>query len=315
MKKLISYLILLFCCGCSDVQREDGTTLFEGDAMTMHYRIIVEKSDGVADIIAMTFDEVNRVYNKWNPSSELSKLNRLKKGEKASLSPDLYKLLAIADKVVKATEGRFDPTIEPAQQLWKAKLSRGEIPTDHEVAEVKKIVGWHHIHFDEGVFFKDHDGTSLDLGGIAKGYAVDLLAERIAMMSPDVFVEWGGEVRTEGRHPSGRPWTVYICGLRDTDPDNALATLELEGSSLATSGDYLQNTQVDGITYFHIIDPRTCRPLVMTPTSIASASVKARTCAEADGLATAAMLFPSKEAAAQWFEGRAYTTLWAFSRK
>jgi thiamine biosynthesis lipoprotein len=260
------------------------------------------------------------VYNKWNAKSEVSQFNRAQAGEKIALSNDLQKLLELTNKVVNVTGGRFDPTIEPIQKLWKERLAAGMIPSAEEIGIIAPAIGWHNVHYADGMIWKDHNATSLDLGGIAKGYAIDLLVEKlISSRYRNVYVEWGGEIRSQGKHPEDRPWTIFISRLTDEDPDHAVATLMMDNNALATSGDYLQNTTVDGITYFHIIDPRTLRPLVSTPTSIASASVLAKTCAFADGLATAAMLFTSEEEAIAWFkklkENDSDLSLWLVTRE
>ena len=126
---------------------------------------------------------------------------------------------------------------------------------------------------------------------------------------PDVFVEWGGEIRATGQHPDGRPWNIFISRLGDLDPRHAIAFVSLNNEAIASSGDYLQNWTVrtGGLcssqnTYCHIMDPWTFQPLKIEKNTIASASVSAPTCAFADGLATAAMLFSSIEEAKAWSE-------------
>lgn len=281
--------------------------------MTIDYKIIIGKplndseEKKVRNVIQETFNEVNTLYNKWNPQSELSQLNHLNGDEKKRISPQLEKLLQLTDKIVKVTEGRFDPTIEPLQQLWKASLAKAEEPSPEQIQQALQLVGWNHIHVENGFFWKDHRETSLDLGGIAKGYAVDLITERLnATGYPDVYVEWGGEIRTSGQHPEKRPWKIFISRLDDTDPKHAVAHLSLNNDAIATSGDYLQFWKINKngreIIYFHIIDPRTGYPLEAHAGSIASASVLAPTCAFADGIATALMLFSTEKEAQEWVE-------------
>lgn len=283
---------------------------FNGNAMTIDYRVIIghpllqNEKNQIEDIVNQTFKEIDDVYNKWNPESEISKINQSKKGVIIPLSEKLEKFLYLTDSVVKLTKGRFDPTIEPLQQLWKTHLQRGEIPSEQKVQEILPAVGWKKIHYGNGTFYKDHDKTSLDLGGIAKGYCVDLLLENLVNAGfKNVFVEWGGEIRVSGKHPDDRPWSVFITGLYDVDPNNALAYINLDNQAVATSGDYLQNWKIekDGVEtiYFHIIDPITGSPLIAA-SNVASATVVADTCVLADALATVALMHPSLEAAQQW---------------
>lgn len=283
--------------------------------MTINYRItigsLLEKKEEafVKQIITETFREVDTVYNKWNPHSELSLLNNLGAGEKVALSEKLTHLLLITDRIVKLTEGKFDPTIEPLQKVWKSALNAGKTPSEEALKPILDSVGWDKIHLSEGLFWKDHARTSLDLSGIAKGYGIDLLAERLKKAGfDDLYIEWGGEIRTFGAHPEERPWRVFISRLGDQTLENAVALIELNNQALATSGDYLQNWTVHRpgtsgfIHYTHIFDPKTKAPLEMTYHSIASSSVLANSCAEADGLATAAMCFNTVKEASTWAE-------------
>lgn len=297
--------------------KQDGTTTFSGLAMTMSYNILIgqpltpDQTAQVAGIIQQGFQDTDDIYNKWNPHSELSRLNKQKAGISTPLSPLLQRLFEEANAVVILSRGKFDPTIEPLQHLWKEKLNSGMIPDKQEIAAVAPAIGWKNISFDNGVFRKEHDLTQMDFGGIAKGLCIDLLIERLNEVGfSHVFIEWGGEIRASGNHPEGRPWTVYISRFGDSNPDHAIATLHLENQAVATSGDYLQNWTIRKddqqekrtIIYFHIFDPETLQPLEATHLSVASASVVAPSCALADGLATIPLLFSSLEEATIWAE-------------
>ncbi len=310
MKQLF-FLLFMILYGCSERNPSSGTTVFSGTAMTIEYHITIgsvldeEQSLLVQQVVRTVFDEVDSIYNNWNPESEISHLNQLGAYEKAALSPQMEHLLKIVDRIVFLTQGRFDPTIAPIQQLWKSRLAEGLLPNDTEVEQASKWVGWDKIHFENGFFWKEYGESALDLGGIAKGYAIDLFVENLQRTGHEnIFVEWGGEVRAAGRHPSGRPWTVFISRLGDPDPAQAVDIVALENEAIATSGDYMQNWTVSlkdrRETFFHIMDPRTCRPLTITSDSIASVSLIASTCALADGLATAAMVFDSPLEAERW---------------
>lgn len=245
----------------------------------------------IENIINDTFLEIDLVYNNWNARSEISKINQLAAFEKVAVSPGLYSLLENIDKIYQLTEGRFDPTIEPIERMWKTHLRQGKIPSTETLKPWVQSVGWRHIHLEEGCLWKDHALTAIDLGGISKGYCVDMLVERLTEMGiSNLFVEWGGEVRAQGHHPKKRPWHVAIAGM---------TSIDLEGA-LATSGDYFQCWEVDGVTYTHIIDPMTCQPLQKGHAAITSTSVKMESCAYADAFATALMLFSSAEEGKQW---------------
>lgn len=316
---MISVLSLVVCLlfllvGCQQTTSAPSTTtLFTGNAMATDYRIIVggalleSEKLKVEALLQKTFHEINATFNRANPDSEISRLNRLKAGVKVPLSPILYRFFITISKIVELTEGRFDPTVGSLQALWQPYLAAGLVPPEVEICSLTDCVGWHKMHFEGGLFYKDADAVALDLAGVLKGYAVDLLTERLnACGYVDLFVEWGREVRTLGKHPKGRPWALLIRGLDDQASEHAIAYLHVHDRAIATSVDDVQNwtiMQDDGpVTYFHISDPHARRPLIATEDSIATASVMTDSCVLADGLATALMLFPTPELAAQWIE-------------
>lgn len=268
--------------------------------MTIHYCVQIadplEEKDSVLiqDLIHSVFSHIHQIYDNWNPDSEISNLNQLPAYQKCPLSQELTSFLRCVDKIVRQTEGRFDPTVEPLQRLWKKCLNEGHLPPAGELATLSSAVGWDKVHVENGLFWKEHPLTALDLGGIAKGYAVDLLVETLlASGYKNLYVEWGGEVRTAGQHCEKRAWKIGIRGLK---------AIDLKDLSIATSGSYIQNWTIEGEVYTHIVDPRTKKPLHNS--LISSVSVIAPTCYEADAFATALMLFPSKEEALEWAKER-----------
>lgn len=334
MKKTLSPLVFFLVStlsffSCSSPSQSE-LFLFSGHEMTIDYRILIghplnsKEQEIITQVITTTFDEVNHIYNKWNSQSELSKLNKLKAYEKVKISQELYLLLLRTDQIVKLTDSRFDPTIEAVQNLWKDYLEKGQEPTENSLLNLATTVGWNKIHFEDRLFFKENDLISIDLGGIAKGYCVDLLVERLNQAGyQNIFVEWGGEIRTSGQHPEKRAWNIFISHLGNPDPEKALNLLSLKNQAIATSGDYLQTwkikTSEKELLYFHIIDPVTLHPLQVSQESIASASVVCSSCTLADGLATALMLFQSKDEANTWMEkikeDFPEINYWIYSRK
>lgn len=314
--KIICLLVIFLLLGCyrlavarlHAVPRQ--TTQFSGNRMTLDYQITVadalteERKIQIERIIDQTFDEIDAIYNKWNPHSEVSALNTLPRDVKVRLSPQMEGFLRSVSELVALTEGRFDPTILPLQNLWLKHLQKGSMPTHAEIAVAADSVGWHKIHFCDGIFHKDTDGVSLDFGAIAKGFCVDLLTERLTALGlQNLLVDWSGELRSFGQHPSGRPWQVAIQNLAG-DSHLKPEGVALDGLAMATSGDYYQYWIVaDGkaeTTYFHIIHPHHHRPLIARPGSIGSASVRAQSCALADALATALMTCGTTDKAHVW---------------
>ena len=318
IKTILATSSLVFATSCSSENTEakdKELTFYQSVAMTVPYTIMVddvnsmEEDEAVYAIISGVFEEINRVYNRWNPKSELSQLNLAPAGIPVPVSPKLYQFLEWTHDIVDLTEQRFDPTVEPLKQLWKEYGEQGLRPPEDELIAMKDVVGWDKIRLLSGHVVKEHENTRLDLDGICKGYAVDLIVERlVANGHPNVFVDWGGEIRSAGQHPSGRPWKIFITRLGDTNPENAIATVQLHNTAIATSGDYHQtwvvpseeNDSLEKVC--HIIDPETLDPLSPSEESITSASIQAPNCLTADAIATAAMMFSDLREAAAWMQ-------------
>ncbi len=267
--------------------------------MTIDYNILVtakEKNRGeIEQTIFETFFKIDELYNKWNPQSELSRFNESTEGDFPKLEPFLRQV----NDYVHLTSSRFDPTIEAIQRVWKKE----GVPEGEALEKAKEATGWHHIVFEENTLKKNHPLTAVDLGGVAKGFAVDLIAEALLKKGfQNGLVEWGGELRAFGSHPEKRAWSVCICRPGDRNPSNAIDIVPLKDASLATSGDYEQNFSINGETFTHIFSAKEGAPLKIKKGSIASVSIKAASCALADAIATAAMVEGCEEGAIAFLE-------------
>ena len=262
------WLLLLCLTGCSIQEHH-----FRGIAMKIPYHVIVgkplssEEKQHVLKVIEGTFAEVNATFNHYNAESELSVLNHSKE---MAISPSLLHLIALSRNIHLLTNGRFDPTLGAVITKWKKSLKQGKTPTNLASC----LSGFDYLEI-EGNYCRKTQPIELDLDGIAKGYAVDLITERLALYH-NIFVDWGGDIRVLGRHPSGRLWAVQIAGSSEI--------IDLEDQAIATSGETRQ---------IHIINPSTLAPLNQSP--FTSISVLAPSCAMADGLATAAMACETPE--------------------
>jgi thiamine biosynthesis lipoprotein len=299
--------------------------------MTIDYRILIanrlsqKEQKDTQQLIDSVFNEVDQVFNKWNPLSELSLLNHLSAAKPYKLSTELFAFMLQVDMLFRISGGRFDPTIEPLQRLWKEALGRGALPDSEALEKLKPYVGWSTVVFAEGFFHKQHSKTELDFGGIAKGHCVDLLLTRLqAAGFENLLVEWGGEMRASGSHPAGRPWQVAIKNFNSAQGNPIAECIALNNRAIATSGDYLQYWQVvspDGelTTYFHVIDPFLHRPLIATTKSVATVTIIAGSCMAADAIATAAMIFPTVAESKRWLHALQRKGIidhfWVFSRE
>ncbi|MBC8206159.1 MAG: FAD:protein FMN transferase [Kiritimatiellaeota bacterium] len=246
--------------------------------------------------------EVDAQMSTWNPDSEISKFNDFKRlpalreleGENFSVSPEFAAVVRRALKIAAATDGAFDPTVKPLVDHWGFGAQADAEP----VAELMKAVGWQKVRVENNALLKANPDVQLDLSAIAKGYGVDAVAEVIRSSGfTNFLVEIGGEVVTSGTKENDEPWRI---GIENPQPDGEIfQALELSGGGMATSGDYRNfRLREDGTRYSHIIDPATGMP---AESDVASVSVMASACMDADAVATALFVMGS-EKGFQWVE-------------
>ena len=217
-----------------------------------------------------------------DPASELSRLNAA--GGGASLSPELAATLELAFEVAADSDGAFDPTVRPLLAAYGYTDGEWRVPEVEELAAARELVDYRRVVFENGALVLP-PGFILDLGGIAKGYAVDrALAVLESAGLAGGLVNAGGDIACFGCSPGGGPWRIGIQHPRA--PEELYAVVELDGGAVATSGDYERYFEQDGRRYPHLLDPRTGEPARRA----VSATVTAPSCAEADAYATAVLV-------------------------
>jgi len=242
--------------------------------------------------VVATLARVDERMSSWREDSELSEIRR--SDGPVVVSEETAEVVQAALELASATDGAFDPTVEPLMRLWGFRGGRLEhAPDDAAIEAARARVGFHRVEVFRhgGVPLVQGDGTALDLSAIAKGHAVDAIALSLSRLgAADHLVEVGGEVRVAGRGPSG-PWRLAVDAPDPTKGpgEEAAATLSLTNISVASSGDYRTVYEVDGQRVAHTMDPRTGRPVV---SSVLGTTVVAPDCRAADGWATALMVLP-----------------------
>ena len=246
--------------------------------------------------IDQTLRKINDRMSTWQADSELSRFNQSRKTGWFDVSAETALVVTEALRVSRLSGGTFDVTVNPLLRLWGFGPNGGHdgLPTDTEIAKVSQRVGYRKIHVRAAppALRKDRGDMEIVLSAIAKGFAVDRVAEFLEGRSVTVYmVEIGGEVRARGEKSDGSGWTIGI--EKPTPNQRSLQTgpfakiIELSDLALATSGDYRNYFEKDGIRYSHTIDPRTGRPIEHR---LASVTVVARNCMHADAMATALMV-------------------------
>lgn len=234
-------------------------------------------------------EHVNKLMNYYDNNSELSLLNR--QGYIDGASPDLVYVINMSKQYSKASHGAFDVSILPILNLWKSKFAPGGTrmpPSQDEINDTLLLVNSSAIRIDGNDIMMEKN-MSLTLGGIAKGYAVDLaIASLIEDGINSCFVNAGGDGRYIGLKADGNPWKV---GLQDPEKkDKPIVIMDMRDMAVATSGNYERYFN-ESAKVSHISDPRTGYP----SKGLISATIIARTAMEADAYATALFVMGEKD--------------------
>lgn len=244
----------------------------------------------VGKVIYDRLDEIDGHMSHYRSDSELSRLNNENSEGWIDVSPELMQVLRVSREISTLSGGAFDITVAPLVELW----GFGKTATNDTVPEAAQIealllrVGMDHLELsdEEDRVRKRDPALTLNLSAVAKGFAVDAVAELLEELGISRYlVEIGGEVRVLGPKPNGEDWRIAIespHGLREV-----YGVLPISQGGLATSGDYRNYFEQDGKRYSHTLDPRTGYPISH---ALASVSVLAEDTARADAWATALMV-------------------------
>jgi FAD:protein FMN transferase len=251
--------------------------------MASLYSVIAYGEDerALPGILEEAFDEVDRIdqlMSHYKKGSPLSRLNREAAQGPVAVDPELFAFIAEALRYSRESDGAFDITVGPLMKAWGFFLGDGRLPPDAEIAALRARVGWRHIVMDAGArtIRFDRPGVELDLGGIAKGYAVDRMVEilRRRSVAAALINAGGSTLYGLGAPPNHDGWDV---DLQDPiDARKVARVVRLRDRALSVSGSAEKFFEVNGVRYAHIMDPRTARPAqgilsvaVLTPTGTA----------------------------------------------
>jgi thiamine biosynthesis lipoprotein len=293
---LLGTLGTLALAGCGRPRGKTNLLNFVGDTMGTRYTVKVAgrfdeaRAAALREAVHAALEGVDRRMSVYRADSELSAFNRAPTGAPFALSEELYAVLAAAQAVSRISGGAFDVTVAPLVDAWgfgpRPARSTRSVPPPARVHAQRRAVDYRALRLDAASrsATKLREGLRADLGGIAKGYGVDLAARALETEGlHDYMIEAGGEVRVRGRHADGRPWRIGI-ERPDAWPPRAHYVVPLAGGAMATSGDYRIYFEQDGKRYSHEIDPASGFPI---DHRLASVTVVADDCMQADALATA----------------------------
>ena len=279
--------------------QETRRYVFEKAEMGVPFRITLHAGDesrarAAAEAAFERVEELNRVYSDYDPDSELSRLcHRETPGETVPVSRDLWRVLAGARDLAERSGGAFDVTIGPVVNLWRRARRRGELPSEELLGEAMGRVGWRRMQLvaEQQAVRLELSGMRLDLGGIAKGVAVDAALEVLKKHGIEsALVAASGDIGASGAPPGRQGWRVEVMAL---DAPDAPPPREvwLRDSAVSTAGDTFQRLELGGVRHSHIVDPRTGRAV----TDHSLNTVLGPDCTTTDGLETTlAVLGPDR---------------------
>lgn len=242
--------------------------------------------------------QINSAMSTYDPASEISVFNKQNVDVAYKISKDFFQTLSIAHQVSEHTQGAFDVTVSPLINLWGFghKGSVSNKPSASQIQEAKAQTGYEKLALIKNKQrIKKLAPITLNLSAIAKGYAVDALATTLENYKIyNYFIEIGGEVVSKGTKANGDTWKVGI--EKPIASTRAIQeVLNVSNAALATSGDYRNYFEENGVRYSHTIDPSTGSPITH---KLAAVSVLRATCAEADAYATALMVMGDEKGVA-----------------
>lgn len=297
-------LVVLLCVlvGCTEQVVEpvrlQGTTFGTGWSLVYVPDATTPPVEEVRGALEAAFEVVNASMNTYDPTSIISRFNRLPAGESMEVDWDFAYVFNEARNIHDLSDGGYDVTIAPLLKIWGFGPEGPEaFPTETQRTEALSRVGLALLDWDSTTrtLTKSIEGVSLEFSSIAKGYGVDLGADALDELGLQHFMlEVGGEMQLRGMSPRGDLWRVAIerpeAGRRGIQ-----GAITLTDTGVATSGDYRNYFERDGKRYSHLIDPRTGYPIEH---DLVSATVVHPSTAIADAWATALCIMGADEALA-----------------
>ncbi|MEZ9133501.1 FAD:protein FMN transferase [Vibrio breoganii] len=286
---LISVVVLT---GCEQAPKQvalSGKTM----GTTYHIKYIADdkapEPEEMQKQIELLLEQVNDQMSTYRPESELSLFNQHQTAAPFPVSKETEIVVREAIRLNELTEGALDVTVGPLVNLWGfgPEARPDKVPTDEELTSRREMVGIKHLSVTEQGLSKDIPNLYVDLSTIAKGWGVDVIADYLESQGVHRFlVEVGGELRLKGNNSEGIPWRIAI-EKPTVDAREVELIVQPGDMAMATSGDYRNYFERDGVRYSHIINPKTGKPIAHKVVSVTAIHPS---CMTADGLATGLMV-------------------------
>ncbi len=310
IRNLLLLGIAFTLLACQNDKQADSQTYIslQGETMGTYYRITYKDPEqrNFQQAIDSLLLALNQEVSTYIPSSMISNFNQSVEGillsEGGKQKNHFLENLKAAAEIFTLTEGAFDPTIMPLGNYWGFGYTPRKPVTKVDsnlVDSLLDFVGFEKLQLvEEGErvkLNKRSPGIQLDFSALAKGYGVDAIGNLLKENEVnDFLVEIGGEVVARGLNKKGEPWSIGINQPSETsDLTDFVAIIPLENKGMATSGNYRNFYEVNGVKYSHTINPHTGFPERNT---LLSATIIANNCMYADALATACMVLGTEAA-------------------
>lgn len=275
------------------VAEPDRLQRLAGTTMGTHWRVALDNPDyqplpAIRQTIEAVLAQVIADMSHWEPDSALSRFNRAPAGSWHHLPADMETVLRAGIAWAECSAGAFDPSLgalvaawgfgptAPAPQDWRPASAAA-------IAQALACSGWQRLEHSPDGQWRQPGGLHLDFSGIAKGFAVDAVWQRLqALGFAHCLVEMGGEIRASGQRPDGQPWRVALAPTEGQTAGSSVV-LQLQDHAVATSGSLYHQHQWQGRSYSHTLDGRSGQPIAH---ALQSVTVLHRSCMHADALAT-----------------------------
>lgn len=275
----------------------------KGATMGTYYSVKYLLEEGIpAEIKIQTeidkrLELVNDQMSTYRKNSELSRFNQHTSTESVPVSAATIKVIKEALRLHQLSDGALDITLGPLVNLWGFGPNgrSDKKPSAKDIAKGREMTGVDHLLLTDSALIKTHPSLYVDLSSIAKGFGVDVIANYLQEIGIDNYlVDIGGELQLKGVNASRQPWRIAI----EKPADGQQSVQEIiapENMAVATSGDYRNYFEENGVRYSHTIDPKTAEPITHR---LVSVTVLDKSCMTADGLATAFMVMGTEKAVA-----------------
>lgn len=268
------------------------------DFGTMNYiriesRIPEREQQEILDDMKRRCDDIDDLLSAFKPDSDIGRINTNAGIAAVSINAVTLRLLERALYFAEITQGSFDPTIRPAVEMWKIGSALQRIPSEQECRSAAELVDYRclHLNIEERTAYLEKKQQSIDLGGIAKGFAGDVIRKELIYRGVDsALINFGGTVLTIGRKSDGSDWKA---GIQDpvSVRGKIAGSIILNDAALVTSGVNERFFIHEGKLFHHLLDPRTCRPAESGILSVTAAGA----CAEdLDAVTTALFIAGAK---------------------